>query len=286
MVIKFATQDFHVINGVLLSANAILKRFRYAFKTDDLYRELAFCLANFSKPLTELFVMVFTMVESSGNDQARLKLLFEALRLICRIFYSLNWQDLPEFFEENMETWMPNFRKLLSYKNPLLIDEDEDEKAGPLELVHAAIVENVNLYADKYEEEFNPYLEGFATAVWELLQSSGTTALKFKYDPLITTSMKFLTSLVSKQMYIQLFNNPTLLRQIIETIVVPNIIMREKEEELFEDNPHDYIQMDMEVGRPFLPSVMDCVLVSFLMLWGQESYSVPTFSIMPCSREL
>ena len=32
MVTKFNSQDFHVINGVLASANAILKRFRHAFK--------------------------------------------------------------------------------------------------------------------------------------------------------------------------------------------------------------------------------------------------------------
>ena len=34
-------------------------------------------------------------------------------------------------------------------------------------------VENVNLYATKYEEEFQPHLPTFATAVWELLKASG-----------------------------------------------------------------------------------------------------------------
>lgn len=37
------------------------------------------------------------------------------------------------------------------------------------------------------------------------------------------------------------------LRQIVEAIVVPNITMREDEEFLFEDNPTEYIQRDMEV---------------------------------------
>ena len=52
-------------------------------------------------------------------------------------------------------------------------------------------MENVNLYATKYEEEFQPYLQVFATAVWELLKASGTSAAIPKYDELITTSMRY-----------------------------------------------------------------------------------------------
>ena len=40
---------------------------------------------------------------------------------------------------------------------------------GPIEKLQAAVVENVNLYADKYEEEFQPHLPAFTTAIWGLL---------------------------------------------------------------------------------------------------------------------
>ena len=42
------------------------------------------------------------------------------------------------------------------------------------------------------------------------------------------------------------------LRQIVEAIVVPNVTMREDEEFLFEDNPTEYIQRDMEVRWSFV----------------------------------
>jgi len=29
-----------------------------------------------------------------------------ALRTMARIFFSLNWQDLPEYFEDHMAEWM------------------------------------------------------------------------------------------------------------------------------------------------------------------------------------
>jgi exportin-2 (importin alpha re-exporter) len=130
-----------------------------------------------------------------------------------------------------------------------------------------------------------PLPQVFATAVWELLKASGTTARQPKYDHLVTTSLRFLTSLVQKKMHFELFNNPALLRQvleshqsseasrlvyithlmhthprthsyvpthtqIVEAIVVPNVTMREDDEELFEDNPTEYIQRDMEVRAP------------------------------------
>ena len=58
-----------------------------------------------------------------------------------------------------------------------------------------------------------------------------------------------MTSLVSKAIHYGLFNNPGLLRQIVEAIVVPNLMIRGDEEYLFEDNPTEYIQRDLEVRR-------------------------------------
>lgn len=33
-------QDYHSLNGALLSANSVLKRYRYTFKSDALFNEL------------------------------------------------------------------------------------------------------------------------------------------------------------------------------------------------------------------------------------------------------
>jgi len=183
---------------------------------------------------------------AKANDKGRLVVVMETMRLCCRIFFSLNWQDLPEFFEDNMERWMAVFATLLAFTHRSLVEEEEEERPGPLELVRAAVVENLNLYATKYEEEFQPHLNTFATAVWELLKASGTTASQPKFDGLVTVSMRFLASLAGKRMHFALFNNTTLLRQIVEAIVVPNLTMREEDEYLFEDNPTEYIQRDME----------------------------------------
>ena len=49
--------DFHVINGILRTAHSLFERYRYEFKSNELWTEIKFVLDNFAKPLTELFVV-------------------------------------------------------------------------------------------------------------------------------------------------------------------------------------------------------------------------------------
>lgn len=48
-----------------------------------------------------------------------------------------------------------------------------------LELLKSQICDNAALYAQKYDEEFQPYLPRFVTAIWNLLV---TTGQEVKYD--------------------------------------------------------------------------------------------------------
>ena len=66
-----------------------------------------------------------------------------------------------------MKEWMTEFKKYLNTKYPL-----ENSGADGLAIVdelRAAVCENINLYMEKNEEEFQVYLNDFALAVWSLL---------------------------------------------------------------------------------------------------------------------
>lgn len=54
------------------------------------------------------------LTQTHANDPNALRVIYSSLVLMAKVFYSLNFQDLPEFFEDNMETWMTNFHSLLS----------------------------------------------------------------------------------------------------------------------------------------------------------------------------
>uniref|UniRef100_A0A8C9XK83 Exportin-2 n=1 Tax=Sander lucioperca TaxID=283035 RepID=A0A8C9XK83_SANLU len=120
MVTRFRSGDFHIINGVLRTAHSLFKRYRHEFKSNELWSEIKLVLDTFALPLTELFKATIELCQTHATDINALKVLFSSLTLISKLFYSLNFQDLPEFFEDNMETWMTNFHGLLTLDNKLL----------------------------------------------------------------------------------------------------------------------------------------------------------------------
>lgn len=60
------------------------------------------------------------LAQTHASDVNALKIIYSSLVLVAKVFYSLNFQDLPEFFEDNMSTWMSNFHNLLTAEVKLL----------------------------------------------------------------------------------------------------------------------------------------------------------------------
>lgn len=236
-----SSADYAVINGILNTANSIFKKFRYQYKSNDLYIDLKYCLDGFAAPLLEVFLRTGQLIVANMQNATVLRPLFECQRLCCRVFYSLNFQELPEFFENHMKEWMGEFRTYLTTPYAVLEDAERD-KEGIVDQLRAAICENINLYMEKNEEEFQEYLKDFASAVWSLLMNVSTASSR---DRLAVTAIKFLTT-VSKSVHHTLFSSVDILRQICESIVVPNVMIREDDEELFEMNHIEYIRRDIE----------------------------------------
>jgi hypothetical protein len=79
-----------------------------------------------------------------------------------------------------------------------------------------------------------------------------------------------------------MFNNETLLREIVELVVVPNITMREDEEEMFEDNATEYIQRDMEVPTHRCVYWWACGVAEVLSLASIAPVAPETDPLSPC----
>ncbi|TRY97477.1 hypothetical protein DNTS_008211 [Danionella cerebrum] len=218
MVTRFQSGDFHIINGVLRTAHSLFKRYRHEFKSNELWSEIKLVLDTFAQPLTELFKATIDLCQTHATDVNALK-------------------DLPEFFEDNMETWMTNFHNLLTLDNKLLQTDDEEE-AGLLELLKSQICDNAALYAQKYDEEFQPYLPRFVTAIWNLLVTTG--------QELVSNAIQFLASVCERPHYKHLFEDQNVLTSICEKVIVPNMEFRSADEEAFEDNSEEYIIRDLE----------------------------------------
>lgn len=233
--------DFNTINGVLQTAHSLFKRYRHEFRSDELWTEIKIVITKFAKPFTDLFVWTVDLAKTHSNNPQNLKIIFSSLVLCAKIFYSLNSQDLPEFFEDNMNVWMKHFLDLLSFDNKLL--QTDEEEAGLLEQLKSQICDNIGMYAEKYNEEFVPYLGGFVESVWNLLVNTGPQP---KYDLLVSNAIHFLSIVANRSQNQHLFQAENVLDSISSKIIVPNMEFRVSDEELFEDNPEEYIRRDIE----------------------------------------
>jgi exportin-2 (importin alpha re-exporter) len=243
LVQQFDSTDISTVTGVLKSCHSIFSRFRYVARSNELYAVILYTLNIIQAPLLTLFRSTAHAVQIHSNDAAALKQLLEVLQHICFIYYSLVYQDLPEYFEDHMTEWMSDFAIFLQYKNAILVDDDEEENPGPIDNLQVAVIEILLFFATNDEEAFMDFLPKFTTLVWDLLTHVTPHP---KHDALATKSIKFLSTLIQKPMHKQLFQDDAILRQIVGKIVIANLTFRQSDEERFEDDPREFIVTEVE----------------------------------------
>lgn len=161
---------------------------------------------------------------------------------MIKLMYDLSCHDLPPMFEEHISVIAGLLLKYLTYDNQLLHTDDESE-AGVLEFCRAGIFEVLTLFVQKFMDDFKPHVDGFVQSSWAFLATIGQET---KYDILVSRALNFLTSIVSIPEQAAVFQDETTLSQIIEKVILPSVSLRESDEELFEDEPIEFIRRDLE----------------------------------------
>ncbi|KAH8663966.1 CAS/CSE protein [Xylariales sp. PMI_506] len=242
LVSRLTPDNSKVNNGVLEVAHSIFQRWRPLYQSDDLYREINHVLNTFATPFLELLSATDAQITANANNKDALKGYFDTLSLLMKVFYDLSCQDMPPQFEASLEQISTLLHKYLTYENPLL-STDDDSEAGVLENVKGDICEALELYTHKFDDDFGRYTNVFITSAWNLLSSIGPEA---KYDNLVSKALHFLTAIAGSQRHSLSFNDESVLNQVVEKVVLPNVALRESDIEQFEDEPIEFIRRDLE----------------------------------------
>lgn len=246
LVAKLSPDDFVLNRGILLVAHSIFKKWRPLFRSDELFLEIKMVLDKFAQPFMALLSKTDELITEAvaQNNSASVTIYLECLLLLVQIYYDLNCQDIPEFFEDNLNTGMGILHKYLGFLSNLVGDSSDDEDVDVLIKVKTAIIELLSLHVTRYAEEFDPLIPNFITSVWELINVYVTQQPKF--DLLAVNALAFLTSITKIVKYQTYFNNEQAINEIIEKIILPNIAFREVDEETFEDEPISFVRSDLE----------------------------------------
>ncbi|ORX62315.1 importin-alpha re-exporter [Hesseltinella vesiculosa] len=241
LVSRFSDTDYKTNNGILQTAHSIFKKWRSQFKCDELFSEIKYVLDIFCPKYLELFGVTDNLMDRYATDANALAVLSQSMLLLIKIYYDLNCQDLPEFCEDNLPLFSNLFKKYLVYANPLLASDDEEEP-GMLEKMKTSICEIIDLYAQRYYEDF-PQLGEFLPIIFNLIAGATPEA---KYDMLVCKALGVLNSAAKLDSQRDGFSNDETMRNLCQNIILPNVTLRTSDEELFEDNPIEYIRRDIE----------------------------------------
>eukprot|EP00929_Paragymnodinium_shiwhaense_P111726 TRINITY_DN80014_c0_g1_i1.p1 TRINITY_DN80014_c0_g1~~TRINITY_DN80014_c0_g1_i1.p1 ORF type:complete len:959 (+),score=227.64 TRINITY_DN80014_c0_g1_i1:109-2985(+) len=235
------SQDLGVLKGTMETAHTVFLKFRSQGRSNELLKEIKYTVDGITATHLTVFKAAFQRLFSNSVPADQLTAHFELLIALIGVFYSLNVVDLPEFFEDNREPYFQGFLELLKYNNPAV--SGAGDRPGLLEQAKADICMCFALYTDKYQEEFTPYLLPCVQEVYSLLMSIDQQE---KNDQLVARGIHFLSSAAATNWQKSPFEDPSVLSGICEKVVFPNILLRDSDVELFEDNPLEYIRRDIE----------------------------------------
>jgi hypothetical protein len=95
--------DFDRIDAALSTIEQLVKHYRYAMRSSELFREIQTVLDDAAPQLTQLYTRMLGYVPEEGaantlneGDQQQW---LEILLMEVKCYYSLVWQDFPAYFE-------------------------------------------------------------------------------------------------------------------------------------------------------------------------------------------
>eukprot|EP00282_Hemiselmis_andersenii_P000320 CAMPEP_0114129338 /NCGR_PEP_ID=MMETSP0043_2-20121206/11423_1 /TAXON_ID=464988 /ORGANISM="Hemiselmis andersenii, Strain CCMP644" /LENGTH=980 /DNA_ID=CAMNT_0001222609 /DNA_START=126 /DNA_END=3068 /DNA_ORIENTATION=- len=279
------SSDPNVVQATLRTTQAITRKYRNASHTDELWNEINMVLTLSHDRLLNTHKNCLSAMAANAANKQVLDTIFSTLELVARVFYDLNYQDIPAAFDDNLDVWMEGFRQLICLPDAvkaLFPTSGDDDKLSIMHAMQRSVCEALLLYADKYivivddtdnrsarvdeRPVFQKHLGTFVEAVWGLLTHLGVQP---QLDKLAVSAIRFLSSVLKGTHYS--FFQPAHLESIVANVVVPGLRIRESDEEDFEDNPLEYMQRDLEGGASDTRRGVTCSLVNAMCSHFEEA---------------
>ncbi|OBZ72875.1 Importin-alpha re-exporter [Grifola frondosa] len=246
LVFSLSETNYDVNIGVLETAHSIFRPWRAQARSDELFTMINYVLSRFTRPFLQLFLHTASLLFSAAS-LPNLAQVAQAQAILIDIFYDLTCQDLPPDLEDTHEQFFgPEtglFLRLLLWDSPNC--RPDDTVPSIPSQIKTGILEIVELYVKLYPEilQTSASVEAFVRAVWDLVGGGKRSGVAD--DGLVSQSLRFISTAIRTGHYKPLFGSKEIISSLVQGVVVPNITMREHDIEQFEDDPLEYIRLDL-----------------------------------------
>lgn len=251
LILSLSQTDYSINVGVLQTAHSIFNQWRAQVRSDELFTEINFVLSRFMQPFLDLCNQTATILLSSPAPP-NIAILTQAQIILIDIFYDLTCQDLPPGIEDAHDSFFAPqtglFQRFMSWDPAeLRSDPDETQPSLPAQL-KTKIFEIGELYIKLFPDQLSrsPAVEGFVQSVWELIGSNKLPGVAD--DSLVSQSLRFISTAIRSGFYKSLFSSRDTIASLVQGVIIPNIGLRDHEMEQFEDEPLEFIRLDLAFG--------------------------------------
>ncbi|KZT00874.1 uncharacterized protein LAESUDRAFT_731806 [Laetiporus sulphureus 93-53] len=250
LVHSLSETNYDVNIGVLETAHSIFRPWRAATRSNELFTIINYVLSIFTRPFLTLFLHSTSLLFSEPPPP-NLALIAQTEVILVDIFYDLTCQDLPPDIEDTHEQFFGQqsglFLQLLAWDRPQLQGDPDDMVPSLPSQIKTGILEIAELFVKLYPEvlQSTNSVAGFVRGIWELVGNGKRMGVAD--DGLVSQSLRFISTAIRAGSYKDLFGSKETISNLVQGIVVPNVSLREHDIEQFEDDPLEYIRLDLAV---------------------------------------
>ncbi len=218
----------------------IIKRYRSEFKSRALFAEIIKTIDNIAGQLTQDATTCINFLFSNQNSNRDMAVLYlTILHRTLNIFQSLNAQDFPEFFEDNLQSWFQILKGAIDFSIPI---SSNDSALHRLYIkVKKVVMRALNFYCNNYYEDFAQYHDSFLGSVWNLFTQ---VKPEQKYEKLIKQLLDYYQNLFKYNRASGFDGNA--IQTLINNLIIPEMKLTAKELDDFEDNPINFLKIELE----------------------------------------
>lgn len=253
LVNSLSSTNYAINIGVLQTAHSIFQPWRAATRSDALYTVINYVLSRFSKPFLQLLEHTAELLLNNlpGDATSTPQMRAQSMHLLVELFYDLTCQDLPPDFEDNHARFFAPqtglFLRFMTWDPPELRGDPDDTTPSLPSQIKTGILEIAEMYIKLYPETLHTSasIEALVQGVWELV--GGGKRPGVADDQLVSQALRFISTAIRSGYYKQLFSSKETISGLVQGVVVPNVGLREHEIEQFEDDPLEYIRLDLSL---------------------------------------
>jgi len=218
----------------------ITNRYTEELKSYVLFEEIIDCMNNFCAKMTNdanMLIQHFLNTNLNLNDTINNEIYLKILKNIIQIAFNFNYQDFPEFFEDNLETWI----KILYNTCTLVTKPIASTNPRSTIEVNYQSLKMLNIYISNYYEDIKKYADAFQEPIWTLFNSinlSNNLNEKINLELLEYYKIMFMIKKINL--------NQEKVNTLITKLIFPNLNLTDKEIEDFEENEVAFMKSEIE----------------------------------------